>query len=170
MCRKKQIKWEDRLNLEMLLKAGHGVPEIANLMGRDKSTIYREIKRGQYEHLNSDYTTEMRYSPDMAQRKAEESLKVRGTQLKIANDIEYANYLENRIVECNYSPEAVLGELKAQGKEGMFKTKICVTTLYSYIDKGIFLRLSNQDLPVKKDKKEYIEKFKDRKGPLPERA
>ena len=31
----------------------------------------------------------------------------------------------------------LLGELKAQGKEGDFSVTVCVTTLYSYIDKGI---------------------------------
>ena len=37
----------------------------------------------------------------------------RGTQLKIGNDIAYANYIEDKIVNEDYSPAAVLGELKA---------------------------------------------------------
>lgn len=50
--------------------------------------------------------------------------------------------------------------MKAQGKEGEFSTTICVTTLYSYIDKGIFLKLTNKDLPVKKNKKRGYHKVK----------
>lgn len=149
----RQFKWEDRLQLEVLLRAGHSKTEIAQLLHCDRSTIYNEIKRGQYMHTNSDLTEELRYSPDIAQRKYEENLKVRGTQLKIGNDIEYAEYLEHKICDENYSPSAVLGELQETGKAAEFKTTICPTTLYSYIDKGIFLRLTNQDLPVKKDKK-----------------
>ena len=82
----------------------------------------------------------------------------RGTQLKIGNDIAYANYIEDKIVNEDYSPAAVLGELKAQGKEGDFSVTVCVTTLYSYIDKGIFLKLSNKNLPVKKNKKRNYKK------------
>ena len=48
--------------------------------------------------------------------------------------------------------------MKAQGKEGDFSVTVCVTTLYSYIDKGIFLKLSNKNLPVKKDKKRNYKK------------
>ena len=36
--------------------------------------------------------------------KAEENLKARGTQLKIGNDIAYANYIEDKIVNEDYSP------------------------------------------------------------------
>lgn len=148
-----QLTRADRISLEALLKAGHRVAEIAELLHVHRSTIYNELKRGQYEHLNSDYTTETRYSPDIAQERAEENLKVRGVQLKIGNDIAYANYIEQKIADEDYSPAAVLGELKAQGWEREFKTRVCVTTLYSYIDKGIFLRITNKNLPVKKSKK-----------------
>lgn len=149
----KQLKFADRLKIEALIKANYRIVEIAKVLHVHRSTIYNELKRGQYEHLNSDWTTEMRYSPDIAQQRCELNLKVRGTQLKIANDYEYANYLEHRILDDGLSPGAVLGEIKAQGRENEFKTKICERTLYSYIDKGIFLHLTNKDLPVKHKRK-----------------
>lgn len=153
-----QLTRADRIKLEALLKEGISKTRIAEHLGVHRSTIYNELKRGQYEHRNSDWTTEMRYSPDIAQEKAEENLKMRGTQLKIGNDIAFANYIEDKIINEDYSPAAVLGELKAQGREGDFKTSICTTTLYSYIDKGIFLRLTNKNLPVKKNKKRKYRK------------
>lgn len=153
-----QLTRADRIKIEALIKAGLKVTAIAKQLGVHRSTIYNELKRGQYEHLNSDYTTEMRYSPDIAQEKAEENLKVRGTQLKIGNDIAFANYIEDKIINEDYSPAAVLGELKAQDREGEFSVTICVTTLYSYIDKGIFLRLTNKHLPVKKNEKRKYNK------------
>lgn len=149
----RQLKWEDRVRLEVLLRSGHGKSETARLMGVDRSTIYNELKRGSYVHLNSDYTEEVRYSPEIAQRKYEENLKARGTQLKIGNDTALADYIEERIVENGYSPDAVLGELKESGRCNTFSVTICTTTLYSYIDKGIFLRLTNKALPVKSRKK-----------------
>ena len=42
---------------------------------------------------------------------------MRGTQLKIGNDIEYANYLEHKICVEKNSPEAVLEELKILSRE-----------------------------------------------------
>lgn len=41
----------------------------------------------------------------------------------------------------------MLGEIKKKGLE--FETTITKTTLYSYIDKGIFISLTNKALPVK---------------------
>lgn len=153
-----QLTRADRIKIEALLKEGISKKRIAEHIGVHRSTIYNELKRGEYEHLNSDWTTEKRYSPDIAQEKAEENLKMRGTQLKIGNDIDFANYIEDKIINEDYSPAAVLGELKAQGRAGEFKTCICTTTLYSYIDKGIFLRLTNKNLPVKKNKKRKYRK------------
>lgn len=156
----RQLQKRDRIRIEAFLQAGHSKAEIASMIGVHRSTIYNEIKRGMYEHLNSDYTTEMRYSADLAQQKYEENLKVRGTQLKIGNDIKLANYIEDKIINEDYSPAAVLGQLTAQGKWAEFDTKICTTTLYSYIDKGIFLKLSNKDLPVKANKKRQYKKVR----------
>ena len=82
--------------------------------------------------------------------------EVCGTQLKIGNDIVFADYLGTKVVDEGYSPEAVLTEIKVQGKAQNFQTSICTTTFYSYIEKGIFLRLTNKELPVKgKRKRKY---------------
>lgn len=148
-----QLTWADRIKIEALLKAGHSISEIAELLGVHRSTIYNELKRGQYMRRNVDYTEELCYSPDIAQERCEQNLRMRGVQLKIGNDMEYANYIEEKIADEGYSPEAVLGELKAQGREKEFKTTVCVVTLYSYIEKGIFLRISNKNLPVKRNEK-----------------
>lgn len=156
----KQLKYSDRIRIESWLMAKISVQEIANMLHVHRSTIYREMKRGQYEHLNSDYTTEMRYSPEIAQKHCEENLKVRGTQLKIGNDYKYAEYIEKKIIEENYSPEAVLGELRVQNREKDFSVHICIKTLYNYIDKGVFLNLTNKNLPVKRNKKRGYKKVR----------
>ena len=156
----KQLKYNDRIRLEAWLRAKISVQDIANMLHVHRSTIYREIKRGQYEHLNSDYTVEMRYSPEIAQRRCDANLQVRGTQLKIGNDYKYAEYIENKIVKENYSPEAVLGELRVQNRAKDFSVSICIRTLYNYIDKGVFLNLTNKNLPVKRNKKRGYKKVR----------
>lgn len=149
---------DDRIKIEALLKEKHTPKEIANNIGCHISTIYRELKRGRYEHRNSDWTTEERYSPDIADEKYRENLAAKGPGLKIGNDIELAEYIENKIVNEKYSPGAVLGEIKHKGI--MFSVTISKTTLYSYIDKGIFLHLTNKDLPVKKNEKKKYDKVR----------
>lgn len=145
----KHLTRADRIKIETLLKAGHSKKEIADILHVHRSTVYREVRRGVYTAMKSDLTMEERYSPDIAETLYRESLKSKGGSLKIGNDIALANYIEDKIVNDGYSPAAVLGELKVTGQEKRFSVTICTTTLYSYIDKGIFLRLTNKNLPVK---------------------
>ena len=143
----KQLTRADRLKIEALDKAGHGKKEIAEQIGVHQSTIYRELQRGRYIHTNKDLTEEERYSPDIAEERYQRNLREKGPDLKIGNDHKLAEYIENKIANEDYSPGAVLGEIEAKGLE--FKTKISKPTLYSYIDKGVFLTITNKNLPVK---------------------
>lgn len=154
----KQLTKADRLKIEALDKAGRKVKEIAEQIGVHQSTIYRELQRGRYIHTNSDLTEEERYSPDIAEEKYQQNLRDKGPDLKIGNDHELAEYIENKIAKDGYSPGAVLGEIKAKGLE--FETTISKPTLYSYIDKGIFLTLTNKDLPVKGVRKKKNKKVR----------
>lgn len=154
----KHLSLTDRLKIEALLKAGVSPREIAGIVHKHISTIYREMKRGQYEHLNSDYTTETRYSPDIAQQRAEANYSAMGAPLKIGSDYAFAEYIEMKIIKEKRSPAAVLGEIKAQGIQ--FDTTICVRTLYNYIDKGIFLHVTNKDLPQHGKRKRKYRKTK----------
>lgn len=147
----KHLSWTDRLKIETMLKDKRHKQEIADEIGVHLKTIYNEIKRGRYIHTNSDLTEEERYSPEMAEAAYREHLAAKGPDLKIGNDHELAQHIEKKIAEDGYSPAAVLREIKEQGLE--FKTSICESTLYSYIDKGVFLTITNKNLPVKGKKK-----------------
>ena len=59
-------------------------------------------------------------------------------------------HLEKRIADDKFSPDAAIGELKTQGLA--FSVSICTKTLYNMIDRGDFHRLTNKDLPVKRNK------------------
>ena len=115
MRRFKHLSKTDRLRIEAHTRDKKSPKEIAEILGVHVSTIYRELKRGQYEHLNSDYTTEMRYSPDIAEERYRENLKAKGPDLKIGKDHRLAEHIETKIADEKYSPAAVLGEIKAQG-------------------------------------------------------
>ena len=148
----KQLTFNDRLRIEVLLKAKHEPKEIAAILHVHISTVYREIKRGRFEALNSDLTTEERYSPDIAQEKKNANLAAKGADIKIGNEQKFADRIEEIIINDGYSPAAALAKVKEEG----YNFSICVTTLYSYIDKGVFLNLTNKQLPVKRNEKKRV--------------
>lgn len=157
----KHLSESDRIKMETLLNKGYSKPEIAEYLHVHRSTIYREIKRGEYIHRNSDYTEEVRYSSDKGQQTHDWNAQGKGKPLKIGNDVKLAEYIEQKIVEDKYSPEAALAAAETSGIE--FNTTISVRTLYRYIDNGIFLKLTNKDLPVKGKKKKKNKKVQTQK-------
>ena len=154
----KHLSQNDRIKMETMLNSGHKVTEIAEYLHVHRSTIYREKKRGEYTHRNSDYTEEIRYSSDLGQKTHDWNAQGKGRSLKIGNDLPLAEYIEEKIVNDKYSPEAALAAVAESGIE--FETTISVRTLYRYIDNGIFLKLTNKDLPVKGKKKKHNKKVK----------
>ena len=146
----KHMTFNDRLQMEALLKAKHTPKEIAELLGFHISTIYREKKRGVFIARTTEEEYEERYSPDIAQAHKDEVLSAKGPGLKIGREHEFARRIEEIICEEGYSPAAALAKMKKEG----FTFTVCVTTLYSYIDQGVFLSLTNEVLPVKKTMKQ----------------
>ena len=147
----KYLTWTQRLQIEAYMKIKMPIKQIAEQIGVHYSTVYRELKRGQYEKKQKrldyvDYKVKYKttYSPDIAQKKFEYNQTNKGCPIKLGKDYALAEYIENRIVKSRLSPLAVLGEIKR--KHLQFDTSICVTTLYSYIRKGVFLNLSMKHL------------------------
>lgn len=141
----------ERYKIEAYLKDKKKAWQIAELLGKSERTIQREIKRGTVILLNSELMEYKAYCADVAQRKYYENAANKGRGYKIGNDHELVEYIERMIIEGKYSPDAVIGRIKLEGKR--FKTTICTKTLYNYIDAGLFLQLTNKDLQVKKDGK-----------------
>ena len=153
-----------RDQLEALYNANVKVKEIARILGYTQTSIYRELQRGFYMHRNSDWTETRRYSADKAQLQANINMTAKGAPLKIGNDHKFAEFVESMILS-GYSPEAILSEIKNRKLE--FKTKICRVTLYSYIEKGVFLHVSNKDL-LRKGKKKITKSNEKRSKKLPD--
>lgn len=161
----KHLTWTDRLKIEKALKEGLKPLQIADRLHVHNTTIYRELKRGTYTHLNSDLTTEERYSPEIAQQKYDEQLKAKGGDLKIGDDHELAAFIEKKIADEGFSPAAVVGEIKRLGLT--FQTEISEKTIYNYIDKGVFLRLERKNLPQQGKRKRKYEKVKSKPARAP---
>lgn len=152
----KHLTERERYQIEVLTKEKMIPKEIAKRLGRHRRTIEREVYRGKVWLLKSDLTYKKEYCADTAQMIYQKNAQNKGPTLKIGHDHKLAQHIENRIINNKYSPDAVIGEIKEKGL--VFKTQICTKTVYNYIDKGIFLNVTNKDLPVKRDKKKGIYK------------
>jgi len=162
---------EERYKLEAYLEAGKGVSWIARKLGFCRQTIYNEKKRGDYLH-DCGWYDEIRYSADKGQQIHKYNQTAKGPGLKIDRDRAYADFLERKMLGVQengkvdrrkrYSPAAALELARREG----FETSVCVTTLYSYIDKRVFRNLSNKDLWDKGRKKKRKQKVRRAPHPL----
>lgn len=155
MKKRKNLTYTQRLQIETLLEANKSKKEIAQLLGLNLCTIYRELKRGAYEYsfkTNSFWygvkvKKVIKYSAQISQNKYILACSAKGRPLKIGNDYSFVKYMENRVINDKISPCAVLGEIK---RNNIFSTKISKTTLYRYIGMGLF-----PNIKLNKRKKEY---------------
>lgn len=146
------MTYGEREQLEALHRAGISVAAIARQLGFCRQTIYNELRRGEYDCINSAcgyYTPGKRYSADKAQQIHNWNQTAKGRPLKIGSDRTYADFIEHKILTDRFSPAAALAAARTAGHQ----TRICTSTLYSYIDKGVFLHLTNQDLWEKSKRK-----------------
>lgn len=146
-----------RDKLEALYNAGIPVKTIAEELGYTHQAIYHELKRGYYMHRNHDWNETRKYSADKAQLSADINASAKGAPIKLGKDKEFACFVEDMVLK-GYSPGAILLYIKENGLK--FKTKVCRVTLYSYIDKGVFLKISNKDLLHKGMRKNKVERKK----------
>lgn len=143
---------DERLQLEALSRAKIPVTQIAHQLGFSRQTIYNELRRGsvkQVKRINGYYTEIIEYSADKAQQIHDYNQTAKGRPLKIGSDHKYAEFLEDKILNEHFSPAAALAAAREEGH----RTSICTATLYSYIDKQVFLHLTNKNLWIKSQKK-----------------
>lgn len=145
----------ERYQLEAYLRVGKPKAWIARIMGFCRQTIYNETRRGETHVIRLEhgyYYDRQEYSADKAQQIHDYNQTAKGRPIKLGNHYDYARRLEDLMLGVQpdgkidrrkrYSPYAALA---IAGKEG-YPISICTSTLYSYIDKGVFLHLANKDL------------------------
>ena len=159
----KQLTYKDRIKIEPLYNELHlTYTEIGKIIGKDRTTISREIKLGLVE-LETSYLPVWKYCAEVAQRKNEENETAKGTNLKIGNDIKLANFIEKKIKEEKCSPEVIEYKIKQEN----FSTTLCYRTIYNYIDKKV-LEIERKDLTYgtyekKEEQKEESDRIKPNK-------
>lgn len=138
----KRLTYTDRIRIEVLYNRHVSISAIAAELGKSRQSIYFEIQKGKYMHRNSDWTESVKYSAYKAQQRTDFNRTTQRPSLKIQNDYIFVREIEESVKRKN-SPAVALHSLKNA------KTRVCVSTLYSYIDKGLFLHITNKNLPRK---------------------
>lgn len=156
----KYLTLTQRRRLEDFLMVNLPKKLIAEKLGVNLSTIYREIKRGECEQRKKvydiygdfkGYKVYKIYSADIAEEKYRLNTTAKGAPLKLGNDFDFVRYVENRVLD-GISPSALAGEMK---RLMPCKTAVSKTTLYRYIRMGMFLNVSMKNCPVGQRKKHY---------------
>ncbi|WP_373843214.1 IS30 family transposase [Bacteroides heparinolyticus] len=148
----------DRFAMEKMINLGTSFTAIANQLDVSISTISREYSKGLVSTKKGFV-----YRGFEGQRVSELALSKRGKRSIFESvDKGIITQLERLIAVDKYSPAAAMAALKHQG----IKIPFCLKTLYSYIDKGLFNRISNLDLPVKPNKKRKYRKIRAKQPPV----
>lgn len=144
----KYLTEQERYKIEIYLGENYTPTQIAEKLGCCRATVYNEIKRGTVEHMDNLLRISKRYDAFRGQSVRIENGHNKGKDLKIGNDMKYVREVENLILNRRYSPYACIEYIKRNHPE--INTCVCLTTLYSYIDKGIFLNVTRNNLPFHK--------------------
>ena len=143
----KHFTYEDRVRLEtfvrLLYPRGKKVcfSRIAKLMGKHRTTISREFKKGLVTNRDSQLREFVTYSAEKGRQVAERASLNKGPAQRFTNRI--ATRLKELIVSRRMSPYAAVETLK---KSGEFEWVPCERHVYYAIDSGI-LGIHRKSLP-----------------------
>lgn len=103
MAQYQQLTIEEREKIQSGLWEGKSLRDIALVLGRDPSTISRELNR----NIKGE---QRRYAPRMAQERACERIRKRGQRPRLKNQV-IRDYVVQKLKEEDYSPEQIAGTL-----------------------------------------------------------
>lgn len=116
------LTFQERQFLYRLKRKGKANPEIAELMGRDRSTIHRELKRN---------AGQRGYRPKQAQRLANERRLASRRPHKM-DDPDVHQYVQDRLEKC-WSPEQIAGRVQCDLPRAPARW-LSRQTIYDWID------------------------------------
>ncbi|MGN1228011.1 MAG: IS30 family transposase [Christensenellales bacterium] len=145
---------EERKIIERLLKNNYSISNIAKILGKNKSSVSREIKKGtrikqvvnKTNNKYEPYFVDVEYyDATFANEKYERNKHASGRISQVFQLEFLCTELDRLIVKEGYAPDAALHIFM---KNYPNEKCVCVKTIYNWIDCG-FLKTKNIDLPLK---------------------
>lgn len=158
--RNSDLTYEERVNIEYMLKKRYTLQEMAEELGRNKSIISREINRHcKYKWNYNNGMCKKIYSAARAQGMYEFSKKQAGRKSKLSRALK--QFIEDKILKEKWSPEEVAGYIKVNNIK--FEIQPSFQLIYYWIEKGKLkirpIDLVHKTKLEKKKEKEKIEKL-----------
>lgn len=146
MIKYTQLNYEEREKIAQFRQSKSSITEIAQELGRSKSTISRELRRNE--------APPGQYWPDTAQKK---SLTRRKRGCILDKDIELQKYVINQM-QCHYwTPEQIAGYLKNRQTE---LKSVSHETIYAWLYNGSLKREKYWGFLTRKKRKRGLRKSK----------
>lgn len=140
MNRYKQVTKTERQEISILKRNGHTVDEISAELGRDRSTIYRELRRNA---VNNEYDGKKAHHKAYVRRKY-----AKYQAMCIVKDMKLREYIETKLLEDDWSPEQIAGRLA----QGIGLEPVSTPTIYKYI-RSVYGRQLEYELQLAKQKR-----------------
>lgn len=155
MAHYKHISKVERSEIHILLKKGYSDTEVADAIGRDRSTVYREKQRNR---LKDDGRTPAGrrgiYDARSAHQKAYTRRKYAKYQgMRIVGDVKLREYIHTKLLDDNWSPEQIAGRLAHE----VGLQKVSAPTIYKYI-RSPYGRQLEHELQLAKKKRDKNKK------------
>lgn len=125
MGRYRHLSIEEREDIMCLRREGAGVGAIARAIGRDKSTVSRELRR----NMCRAGTPRPYYRASTAQRRYE-GRRRRCRRPRLLDDPELRSLVQGKILEDRWSPEQVAGRLRLETG----RRRVSASTIYRAIN------------------------------------
>lgn len=166
MARYQQLTIEEREKIQSWLWEGSSLRDIARGLGRNPSTISREL------HRNTK-GERRRYAPRMAQMRAEERIRTRGQRPRLKNAI-IREYTIKKLKEEDYSPEQIAGTLSDAHLGCSISPEAIYQFIYAQYRQGGSGRCIGEDLRMYLKRRHKVRKpkfipFQEEKGPIKNR-
>lgn len=116
-----QLIYEERVMLSTLKRQGLSVRAIARRLGRHFSTLYRELQRNRYFHIDSSYR------PSKAERRTR-ARRSRSSRNSHYTDAHFK--LIRKLLRQKWSPEQISGHIR---RFSLMQRRISHETIYQYL-------------------------------------
>ena len=160
------LSLSERKIIQNLFLKGSSISYIASLLGRNKSTISRQINnKRNLDFIRVNSKVIRSYSASKAHCNYSKNKARCGAKYKLFKDPSLIKYLEHCVSSLKWSPQVAIGRAKGLGWN--FKISISAKSVYNYIDRNQ-INISPFDLRFKlrrkKSNKKHIKQHKRKLG------
>ena len=166
MAHYQQLSIEEREKIQSGLWAGESLREIARGLGRDPSTISRELKR----NIAGEHR---RYFPRIADERARERIRERGQRERLKQPF-IREYVIQKLKKEDYSPEQIAGTLPIEHPTCSISPEATYQFIYAQYQRNGWGRCVGEDLRMYLKRRHKVRKpkfvpFTEEKGPVKNR-